>query len=89
VALTEVKAFLQANQEHNQERDDRNLKLQVIMKLMNLIEGSSFDLKGLVDIGKQDQEQGRFTTVDLDDASTANNDCFIRKKQECNKTLKP
>jgi hypothetical protein len=32
------------------------MKLQVNMKRINPLEGSSHDLKGLVDTGKQDQE---------------------------------
>lgn len=42
------KTFLHANQEQRQERYERNMKLQVYMKLMKLIGGSSLDPKGLV-----------------------------------------
>jgi hypothetical protein len=45
-------AFLQINREHKQEWDKRNLKLQLNMKLMNLIESSSLDLKEIVDTGE-------------------------------------
>jgi hypothetical protein len=48
------KAFLQANREHKQERDECNLKLQVNMKLMDLIEGSRLVSKGLVATSGQD-----------------------------------
>ena len=55
IDLTE-KAFLQANREHKQERDERNLKLQINMRLMNIIGSSSLYSKGLIAIGEQDQE---------------------------------
>ena len=51
------KAFLQANREHKQERDERNLKLQINMRLM-ITRSSSLYLKGLIAIGEQDQEHG-------------------------------
>ena len=35
------KAFLQANQEHKQERDERNLKLQINVRLMKIRRSSS------------------------------------------------
>jgi hypothetical protein len=40
------KAFLQANRKHKQERDERNLKLQINMKLMILARSSSLYFKG-------------------------------------------
>ena len=41
------KAFLQANREHKQERDEHNLKLQINMRLMK-IRSSSLYSKGLI-----------------------------------------
>ena len=52
------KAFLQTNREHKQERDERNLKLQINMSLMNTRRSSSLYLKGLIATGEQDQELG-------------------------------
>ena len=52
------KAFLQANQEHKQERDECNLKLQINMSLMITRRSSSLYSKGLVATGEQDQELG-------------------------------
>ena len=52
------KAFLQANREHKQERDERNLKLQINMRLMKTRRSSSLYLKGLIAIDEQDQELG-------------------------------
>ena len=57
IDLTE-KAFLQANQEHKQERDERNLKLQIIMRFMKSRRSSSLYSKGLIATGEQDQELG-------------------------------
>ena len=51
------KVFLQVNREHKQERDERNLKLQVNMKLMKT-RSSSLYSKGLIAMGEQDQELG-------------------------------
>ena len=51
------KAFLQVNQEHKQEWDERNLKLQINMRLTK-IRSSSLYSKGLIAIGEQDQELG-------------------------------
>ena len=51
------KAFLQANREHKQERDECNLKLQINMRLM-ITRSSSLYSKGLISPGEQDQEQG-------------------------------
>ena len=56
------KAFRQANREHKQERDERNLKLQINMSLMK-IRSSSLYLKGLIAIGEQDQEMGPWFTA--------------------------
>ena len=50
------KAFLQANREHKQEQDERNLKLQINMRLMKSRRSSSLYSKGLIATGKQDQE---------------------------------
>lgn len=47
INLTE-KALLRVNQEHRQEHDKHNLKLQVYMKYISLIIGSSIYLKSLV-----------------------------------------
>ena len=52
------KAFLQANREHKQERDERNLKLQINMRLVIMRKSSSLYLKGLISTGEQDQELG-------------------------------
>ena len=57
------KAFLQANQEHKQERDKRNLKLQINMRLMIMRKSSSLYSKGLIAIGEQDQELGPWFTA--------------------------
>ena len=45
------KAFLQANREHKQERDERNLKLQINMRLMKT-RSSSLYSKGLIATGE-------------------------------------
>ena len=52
------KAFLQVNREHKQERDERNLKLQLNMRLMITRRSSSLYSKGLIATGEQDQELG-------------------------------
>ena len=52
------KAFLQANREHKQERDERNLKLQINMRLIIMRRSSSLYSKGLIATGEQDQELG-------------------------------
>ena len=52
------KAFLQANREHKQEWDERNLKLQINMRLMKTRRSSSLYSKGLITTGEQDQELG-------------------------------
>jgi hypothetical protein len=60
------KAFLQANRQHKQERDEHNMKLHVYMKYMGFIRGASFYSKGLANIEKQDQEQGSWFTLVID-----------------------
>ena len=55
------------NEEHKQERDERNLKLQINMRLMK-IRSSSLYLKGLIVTGEQDQLQ-------------QNDVCFTRKSR--------
>ena len=57
------KAFLQANREHKQERDQRNLKLQINMRLLKTIRSSSLYSKGLIATGEQDQELGLWFTA--------------------------
>ena len=52
------KAFLQVNREHKQERDERNLKLQISMRLMITRRSSGLYLKRLITTGEQDQEPG-------------------------------
>ena len=85
IDLTE-KAFLQANREHKQERDDRNLKLQINMRLMKS-RSSSLYLKGLIATGKQDQELGPwFTASSLGDDSCSKTMSVSRGNQELNKT---
>ena len=60
------KAFLQANREYMQERDERNLKLQINMRLMITRRSLGLYSKGLIAIGEQDQELGpRFTASGL------------------------
>ena len=56
IDLTE-KAFLQANREHKQERDEHNLKLQIDMRLKKTRSLSLYS-KGLIATGEQDQELG-------------------------------
>ena len=56
-------AFLQANREHKQERDEHNLKLQIDMRLMKTKRSSSIYSKGLIAIGEQDQELGLWFTA--------------------------
>ena len=73
------KAFLQANREHKQERDECNLKLQLNMRLMK-IRSSSLYSKGLIATGEQDQELGPwFTTSGLGDTVTAKQRLFHEK----------
>ena len=76
------KAFLQVNQEHKQERDERNLKLQINMRLMKIRRSSSLYSKGLITTGKQDQELGPwFTASSLGGTVAANDVCFTRKSK--------
>ena len=56
------KAFLQANREHKQERDEHNLKLQINMRLMKS-RSSSLYSKGLIATGEQDQKLGPWFTA--------------------------
>ena len=56
------KAFLQANQEHKKERDERNLKLQINIRLMKTRSLSVYS-KGLIATGEQDQELGLWFTA--------------------------
>ena len=62
IDLTE-KAFLQANREHKQERDKRNLKLQINMRLMIMRKSSSLYSKGIIATGEQDQELNKSQTL--------------------------
>ena len=74
------KAFLQANREHKQERDERNLKLQINMRLM--ITRRSLDLysKGLIATDEQDQElEPWFTASGLGGTVTAKH-CLVDKE---------
>jgi hypothetical protein len=57
------KAFLQVNREHKQERDERNLKLQINMRLMKSRKSSSLYSEGLIATGEQDQELGPWFTA--------------------------
>ena len=57
------KAFLQANREHKQKQDERNLKLQINMRLMIIRRCSSLYSKGLIATDEQDQEQGPWFTA--------------------------
>ena len=57
------KAFLQANRELKQKQDERNLKLQINMRLMITRRSSSLYSKGLIVIGEQDQEPGFWFTA--------------------------
>ena len=81
------KAFLQANQEHKQERDEHNLKLQINMRLMITRRSSSLYSKGLIAIGEQDQELGPwFTASGLGGDSCSKTTSVSRGNQELNKT---
>ena len=51
------------NEEHKQERDERNLKLQINMRLMNSISSLSLYSKGLIATSEQDQELGPWFTA--------------------------
>ena len=71
------KAFLQANREHKQERDKRNLKLQINMRLMITRRSSSLYSKGLIATDEQDQElEPWFTASGLGGTVTAKQRLF-------------
>ena len=57
------KAFLQANREHKQKWDERNLKLQINMRLIKSRRSLSLYSKGLIATGEQDQELGPWFTA--------------------------
>ena len=81
------KAFLQTNREHKQKRDERNLKLQINMRLMITKRSSSLCLKGLIAIGEQDQEQGPWFNNKRSWRYSCRKQCLFHvKKQERNKT---
>ena len=81
------KAFLQANREHKQEQDERNLKLQINMRLMITRRSSSLYSKGLIATGEQDQELGPwFTAIGLGSDSCSKTTSVSRENQELNKT---
>ena len=81
------KAFLQANREHKQERDERNLKLQINMRLMITRRSLSLYSKGLIATGEQDQELGPwFTASGLGGESCSKMTSISRGNQELNKT---
>ena len=81
------KAFLQANREHKQEQDERNLKLQINMRLMIMRKSSSLYSKGLIATGEQDQELGPwFTASGLGGDSCSKMTSVSRRNQELNKT---
>lgn len=83
------KAFLPANQEHKNEHEECNMKLQIYKKFFKVIGGSSVDSKGLVDTYKEDQELGlQFTTIDLDDTSAKNN-AYFRRNQRTQQNINP
>ena len=76
------KVFLQANREHKQERDQRNLKLQINMRLLKIIRSSSLYSKGLIATGEQDQELGPGSQQAALAAQLQQNDvCFMRKSR--------
>ena len=80
------KAFLQANREHKQEQDERNLKLQISMSLIKT-RSSSLYSKGLIATGEQDQELGPwFTASGLGGDSCSKTMSVSRANQELNKS---
>ena len=80
------KAFLQANREHKQERDECNLKLQINMRLI-IMRSSSHYSKGLIATGEQDQELGPWFTASGHDGDSCSKTMFIsRGNQELHKT---
>ena len=76
---------MQANREHKQERDERNLKLQINMSLMKIRRSLSLYLKGLIAIGEQDQELGPWFTASSLGGTVAAKRCLFHKNQELNK----
>jgi hypothetical protein len=74
------KAFLQANREHKQEWDKRNLKLQINMRLMITRRSSSLYLKRLIAIGEQDQELGPWFTASSLGGTVATKRCLFHEK---------
>ena len=84
------KAFLQANQEHKQEQNEHNMKLQINMRLIIMRRSSSLYLKGLIATGEQDQELGPWFTASGLSGDSCNKTTFVsRGNQELNKTLNP
>ena len=73
------KAFLQANQEHKQERDEHNLKLQINMRLMKS-RSSSLYSKGLIATGEQDQELGPWFTASSLSGTVAAKRCLFHEE---------
>ena len=69
-----------ANREHKQERDERNLKLQINMRLMIMRKSSSLYLKGLIATGEQDQELGAWFTASSLDGIVAAKQCLFHEK---------
>ena len=78
IDLTE-KAFLQANREHKQERDERNLKLQINIRLMKT-RSLSLYLKGLNATGEQDQELGPWFTPSSLGGTVAAKRCLFHEE---------
>ena len=79
------KAFLQANREHKQERDEHNLKLQINTRLLK-IRSSSLYSKGLIATGEQNQELGPwFTASGLGGDSCSKTTSVSQGNQELNK----
>jgi len=74
------KAFRQANQEHKQEQDERNLKLQINMRLMIMRRSSSLYSKGLIAIGEQDQELGPWFTASGLGGTVVAKRCLFREE---------
>ena len=73
------KAFLQVNREHKKERDERNLKLQINMRLM-ITRSSSLYSKGLITTGEQDQELGPWFTASGLGGTAAAKRCLFHKE---------
>ena len=78
---------MQANREHKQEQDERNLKLQINMRLKKIIRSSSLYSKGLIATGEQDQELGPWITASgLGGDSCSKTMHVSQENQELNKT---